>query len=233
MDEAELYSVPPDEFVAARNALAKRLREEGKQKDAARVRKLTKPSVPAWAVNRAAGEAPRAARALLDSGERLAAVQSGAAGKGGGEQLREAMGAHQQAVEGLMGEVEKALASEGHESPAMADRARETLRGLATDDQLREEFQAGRVARDREPVGFGSAPAPKAAPRKKADPEREREDAAARKKAERAQAAAAQAVERARAKAEKAEGALADARNELQEAEAEHRRASAELEAAP
>jgi hypothetical protein len=233
VNEDELYAVPPAEFIAERNALAKRLREDGDKKAAAGVKKLPKPSVPAWAVNRAATEAPKAARALVDSGEKLASAQSGAAGEGGGEQLREAMGAHQRAVDELMGEVEKALAAEGHKSPAMADRARETLRALATDDELREEFEAGRVARDREPVGFGSAPAPKAAPKKKADPKREREDAAVRKKAERAEAAAAKAVARARAKAEKAEGALEDARAELREAEAEHERASAELEAAP
>jgi hypothetical protein len=233
MTEEELYSVPPDSFVAERNALAKRLRDDGDKAAADRVKKLAKPSVPAWAVNRAASEAPKAARALLDSGERLAAAQSGAAGEGGGEQLREAMSAHQRAVEGLMGDVEKALASEGHESPAMADRARETLRALATDDELREEFEAGRVGRDREPVGFGSAPAPKAAPRKKADPKREREEAAAHKRAERAEAAAAKAVKRARAKAGKAEAALEAAREELREVEAEHERASAELEAAP
>ena len=232
-DEAELYSVPPSEFVAERNALAKRLRAEGDKQGAGRVKKLAKPSVPAWAVNRAARDAPKAAKALLDSGEKLTKAQTGAAGEGGGEQLREAMAAHQEAVEGLMGEVEQALSAEGHENPAMADRARETLRALATDDDLREEFEAGRVARDREPVGFGSAPAPKAAPQRQADPKREREQAAARKRAERAEAAAGKAVERARAKAEKAEAAVAAAREELRGAEAAHERASAELEAAP
>ncbi len=50
----------------------------------------------------------------------------------------------------------------------MADRARETLRAVATDDELRDEFEDGRVVTDREPVGFGSAPAPKPAPKKQA-----------------------------------------------------------------
>jgi hypothetical protein len=233
VEEAALYSVPPDEFVAERNALAKRLREEGDKQGAARVKKLPKPSVPAWAVNRAARDAPKAAKALLDSGEKLTKAQTGAAGEGGGEQLRQAMAAHQEAVEGLMGEVEQALSAEGHENPAMADRARETLRALATDDDLRVEFVGGRVARDGEPVGFGSAPAPKAAPKRKPDPERERQDARARKAAEKAQAAAAKAVERAGAKVEKAEEALRSARDELAAAEADHERATSELEAAP
>ena len=227
-DEAELYSVPPGEFVAERNALAKRLREEGKAKDAARVKKLPKPSVSAWAVNRARLEDPEAARALIESGEALAHAQGE-----GGQVLRSAMSAHLKAIEALMTDVEAALAASGHDNPAMADRARETLRALATDERLREEFEAGRVARDREPVGFGSAPPPKAAPKPKPDPKRKREEAAARKRAEKAEATAARAVERARAKARKAESALAAAREALEAAEAEHERASAELESAP
>lgn len=215
--EAELYGVAPGEFVAERNALAKRLREDGDKSAAERVKKLPKPSVPAWAVNRAAREAPEAAKGLLSSGEKLAGAQRGAAGKGGGEKLREAMSAHQEAVEKLMGDVEKALASAGHASGANADRARETLRAVATDDELRAEFEQGRVARDREPVGFGSAPPPKPAPKaeRKADPE----EARRRKQAEKAQAAAAARVKRAEAKVAKAERALEAAREELEEAE--------------
>ena len=43
---ARLYQLPLDEFTSARNALAKRAGS-----DAAGIRALTKPSVPAWAVN--------------------------------------------------------------------------------------------------------------------------------------------------------------------------------------
>jgi hypothetical protein len=143
------------------------------------------------------------------------------------------MSAHHAAVEDLMEGVTAALAGAGHGSAANADRARETLRALATDDDLRSEFEAASIARDREPVGFGSAPAPKAAPRRRRDPERERRDAAARKRLERAEAAAAKAVDRARARAEKAESALERARAELAEAEAAHEGAAAELESAP
>lgn len=225
MAESELYAVPPEDFVKERNALAKRLKDEGDSKEAARVKKLPKPSVPAWSVNRAALDDPKAAKALLDSGEALAKAQSGAAGAGGGDQLREAMAAHQKAVEGLMKAVESALSDGGHQNPAMADRARETLRALATDDELRSEFEAGTVARDREPVGFGSAPAPKAAPRAKKDPAREKAEAKARKKAERAIAKADAAVERAEAKASKARKALESAQQELDEARAEAERA--------
>ncbi len=158
---AALYTAPPEEFVAERNALAKRLGERGDRARAAQVKKLKKPSIPAWAVNRAASNEQTAAQRLLKAGDGLAKAQRGAAGKDGGAELRRAMGSHQEAVEGLMAAVGAALADAGHDRPAVSDRARETLRALATDDELRAEFEAGRVVRDREPVGFGSAPAPR------------------------------------------------------------------------
>lgn len=232
-EEAGLYSAPPEEFVAGRTALAKGLSEAGDRAGSARVKKLRKPSVPAWAVNRAAGDDPKAARRLLDAGERLAKAQRGAGGKGGGDELRSAMEAHQEAVAGLMEAVTAALAEAGHDRLGNADRARETLRAVATDDELRSEFEAGRVVRDREPVGFGSAPAPKA-PKKgagtaKAGAKADREAARRAKAAERAEAAAARAVDQARKRVEKAEATLERARAELEQAEAERDRAAEEL----
>ena len=48
-DEPEdLADVPPEEFVAARDARAKQLKADGKAKDAAEVKKLRKPTVTRW-----------------------------------------------------------------------------------------------------------------------------------------------------------------------------------------
>src|SRR3954453_1910413 len=81
VDEAdELYGLPDDEFTAARDALAKRLRGEKRREDADAVKALRRPSVAAGAINRAvrehgadellaAGEALRAAHERLLSGE--------------------------------------------------------------------------------------------------------------------------------------------------------------------
>ena len=51
MDANKLYGLPLERFTEERNALAKRLREEGQRDEAATVSKLRKPSVAAWAVN--------------------------------------------------------------------------------------------------------------------------------------------------------------------------------------
>ena len=53
-ETARLYGLPLDEFTAERDAVAKRLRADGEREEAARIKKLRKPSVPAWAVNQAA-----------------------------------------------------------------------------------------------------------------------------------------------------------------------------------
>ena len=47
-----LYTAPLDQFVARRDALAKRLKEAGAADESRRVKSLRKPSVVAWAINR-------------------------------------------------------------------------------------------------------------------------------------------------------------------------------------
>ena len=50
----ELFDLPLDEFTAARNDLAKRLKRDGDEDAAEQVRSLPKPSIAAWAVNQLA-----------------------------------------------------------------------------------------------------------------------------------------------------------------------------------
>src|SRR4029453_8730605 len=50
----ELFGLPPEEFVAARDDLARRLKREGDAKAAARIKALRRPPLSAWAVNRLA-----------------------------------------------------------------------------------------------------------------------------------------------------------------------------------
>ena len=164
--------------------------------------------------------------------------QRGAGATGAGDALREAMSAQQDAIESLMSAVATALEDRGHASPANLDRARDTLRALATDEDLRREFEQGRIARDREPVGFGSAPEPQRRGRGAADAASEaaehdpRAAARARQAAERTHAAAAKRAERARAKLRKAEEAVERARSRLRDAEGARDEAERELEAA-
>ncbi len=224
-EAAALYGLPLDRFTAERDALAKRLRAAGEREAAADVRKLRKPTVPAWAVNQAARADAKAAKALVAAGERLASAQEAMLSGSPSGDLREAVAAHGEAVERMMGPVAEALGSAAGASNL--DRARETLRAVAGDDELRAEFEAGKVVRDREAVGFGGAvPASlaPAKPRRRAPAQERRRAAADVRRAERALDAAA-------AEAEEAERRLDRARRDVEAAIEARERALAEREA--
>ena len=76
----DLHGVPPAEFTRARDALAAAFRKSGDHANAARVRKLRKPSVAVWAINRLAREAPEAVAGFAEAVERLRRAQLANAG---------------------------------------------------------------------------------------------------------------------------------------------------------
>ncbi|MEA2251918.1 MAG: hypothetical protein QOG70_2160, partial [Solirubrobacteraceae bacterium] len=99
-----LYGVALDEFVPARDALARELRDEGRRGEAAAVKALAKPSVAAWAVNQAVRTQRGAARELWRAGDDLAAAQAAVLeGRGSGADLRAAGERERKAVEALVG----------------------------------------------------------------------------------------------------------------------------------
>jgi hypothetical protein len=79
-----LFQLSPPEFVAARNALAARLKKDGRNDVAGRVKALPKPSISAWTVNQLYWKHRDAFEKLLATGERFRQAQaSRIAGKGG------------------------------------------------------------------------------------------------------------------------------------------------------
>ena len=70
-----LFRLPLAEFTGERNALAARLKKEGRRNDADRVKLLAKPSVSAWAVNQLYWEHRAAFDQLMASGKRLRPAQ--------------------------------------------------------------------------------------------------------------------------------------------------------------
>ena len=230
----ELYSLPFDEFTAGRDALAKRLREDGQRADAERVRKLRKPPRSVWLLNQGVRAEPAAAKRLLQAGERLAKAQDAALSGGGSDKLKQAMADQQATIEAMMEAIEELAGSE-RPGPAIMDRARETLRAVAGDEELQDEFAAGRVTRDREAVGFGAAmPAASSRPAKRS--QQRGPSVAARREAERAVRRATRALETAEKRVEeagkrlyRAEQALDAAREAHDEAERERAEREAEL----
>jgi hypothetical protein len=138
-----LYQLPLDEFTAARNALAR-----GAGDDATDVRQLTKPSIPAWAVNQLYWKARDIYDALTESSEAVRKAHKAILG-GRRADLREPSRAHEEAVEAALERALEILAAAGH--PA-TDATRQgmltTLRALPTNEP------PGRLTGTLQPGGF-------------------------------------------------------------------------------
>ena len=159
-----LYQLPPEEFTAARNALAKQAGA-----DAAEVRARAKPPVAAWAVNQLYWNR----RTVYDGlTEAAVAVRSTHAAVLGGKKgdLRVVGKAHEQAVEAAVKAALAILAEGGH--PA-TDATRQsivtTLRALPAAGE-----RPGRLTRILQPGGFemlaGLSISGAAGPRRAAEP---------------------------------------------------------------
>jgi len=152
----ELFGLAPEEFVAARDELARRLKRDGDTEGAARVKALRRPPLSAWAVNRLARERGPDLEPLLAAGERLrAAHQAALAGEGAAE-LRTAARAEREAVGGLVETALGLLREAGHPtSDATRDRVASTLHAAAASPEAAELVRHGRLTADLDPSGFG------------------------------------------------------------------------------
>ena len=138
-----LYQVPLAEFTAERNALSKRA---GGQ--AAEIRALQKPTVPAWAVNQLYWKERRVYDELIERADDLRATHN-ATLRGRRTDLRGASRAHEEAFETALKTTLTLLGESGH---AVTDATRQaiatTLRALPGDEPT------GRLTRQLEPRGF-------------------------------------------------------------------------------
>jgi hypothetical protein len=155
----ELFGLPPEEFVAARDELARRLRREGEAEAARQVKALRRPPLSAWAVNQLARGHGAGLGQLLATGERLrAAHQAALAGEGAAE-LRAAAKAEREAVAALVGAALELLREAGHPTTdATRDRVAATLHAAAASPEAAGLVGNGRLTADLDPSGFGSVP---------------------------------------------------------------------------
>lgn len=230
-----LYQLPLDEFTAARNALAK-----GAGKEAGRVRALGKPSVPVWIVNQLYWQDRRTWDALISASENARHVNRAVLGGKSGD-VRAANAVHDEAVEAAFKAALAILAKSGH---AATDATRQaiatTLRALPGDEP------AGRLTKPIQPIGFGALTGVTvaAAPRRHEPPpkrgqvedvrtarertlQKQKEAAAARELQDAETAARREEFEKVRLEREsqRAEAALAKARETAERAAAELDRA--------
>jgi hypothetical protein len=156
-DPDDLYGLPLDAFVPERDALAKRLRSEGRREEAAEMKGLRKPSVAAWGVNQAVRSQPKAARELWDAGDALIAAQGALlAGRGDAAGLRAGVERERSALGELVEAARGLLTTTGRDlGDSTIDRVRETLHAAAIDRDAREQVAPGRVTREMAHAGLG------------------------------------------------------------------------------
>ena len=150
-----LYRSPLEAFTAERNALAARLKKEGRKDDAAEIRALPKPTPSAWAVNALFERQPKKMEELLGAGKRARAAQREAVSGRGAEALREAIRAARALSDELRWEAGQILAEQGRPpSRAVVERIAANLQALAFSPTASEAAARGWLDRDLEPPGF-------------------------------------------------------------------------------
>jgi hypothetical protein len=151
-----LFTLPLADFVTARNDLARALKVAGDKQTAARIQKLPKPSISAWAIN----QLVRKERALLDAMlatlDRQRTLQ--VAGLNAGID-RDAMKEAKQEENETIGRIERALPAileaDGHASGrATIERCVRALRAAAVHPEGRKLLEAGHLTIDFDAPGF-------------------------------------------------------------------------------
>lgn len=157
----DLYRERPQGFVAGRDELAKELRGAGDGDEAARVKKLRRPTAAAWAINRAALTAPRKAKAFAEASGRLEDAQARAL-EGGDEDASafRAAAARENEARTALAEVAEQGARDAGDP--LSDRSLElvveTLRAATADADLRDRVVRGRVEREQSGATIGAVP---------------------------------------------------------------------------
>jgi len=237
MTIGDLYAVPLEDFVSARDALAKELNAAGDGDEAKRVKSLRKPTVTAWSLNRLARDRPDLISALVDAHARLRSADSAT-------EMRAASDAR-------MASIQQIVAAPEDATEAIRKKMRSTLLATATDPAAEEALIAGRLQSELEPGGLGGfdmgsgftttttpAPArkskPKTSDRKNADKADSPKTIKARQRVERMQQEADEAAAEAttlRAEADRAERLAASAEERAAKKQAVAEKARQQLEA--
>jgi hypothetical protein len=234
----ELFALPLDEFTPARNALAKRLKQDGDADAAEQIRALGKPTVAAWAVNQLARRDPEAVRSLLNVAARLRSAQERSLqGERVADELRAAQAEEREAIRVLTRGAEQVLrAAERPASGTTLERVASLLRAAAVGEPGRTALREGRLTGDVEVSGFDAFVGFEVPSKRGKRSTRKGDDLAERRRQKReAQQRRKQAEKRVRdltADAEKAERDAERARKESDDAEALATRLRREADAA-
>jgi len=142
---AALYQVPPGEFTAARNALAKQMGAAGTE-----VRTLEKPQAAAWAVNQLYWQRRPAYSALIHAAQTMRAAHANMLA-GRKSEVPQAESAHRDAIRAATQAIRELATAAGESlSASTLEAVSETLQALPAD------HVPGQLTRPLKPLGFGA-----------------------------------------------------------------------------
>jgi hypothetical protein len=137
----QLLATPPDEFVANRNALVKRLKAEGEREQADEIAAMRRPAWVDWALNVTAAEHAADVERFADAAEAMRDAQRGAVTGRSGVDLRTAMTGLRDRTGELARRANAVLTSHGR--PGALPDITERLAEVATSDASTERLRAG------------------------------------------------------------------------------------------
>jgi hypothetical protein len=151
-----LFARPPEEFTAARNDLARRLRAEQRRDEGGKVATLRRPTLPAWAVNQLVRRHPDRVDELIAAGRQLAQAQRRLLSGVRDDSLREATAHRRELLAELTGVAVGILAEAGAATATHRPAISATLEAASLDAAAAEQVRAGRLSTDLPaPSGFG------------------------------------------------------------------------------
>jgi len=167
-DVAGLYSVPLNEFIRERDALAARLKDDGQKEEAARIKALRKPSVAVWALNQLAQRRPDEVADLIRTGDRLRSTQEETLQGGDAADLRTVAGERNRLVARLADEASSILEQAGSAPGPHLEKIKNTLLAATSDQEAADMLGRGVLTTELAPSGFegifGMAAPPEGAP---------------------------------------------------------------------
>ena len=149
-----LFALPLDRFVAERNALAAALKRERRADESARVKGLSRPSLPAWALNQVYWQARDDFDRLTAAGDRMRDAQRQALG-GRDVDQREPGRERQQAVRAVVDRAVSLMRAAGQTvTDATRQRIAVTADAIAAYGSRPRVYTPGRMEQELDPPGF-------------------------------------------------------------------------------
>ncbi|MEP7054024.1 MAG: hypothetical protein ABI912_02100 [Actinomycetota bacterium] len=150
-----LYRLTPEDFVSARDSLARALRSAGDKEMSAQVKALRRPSVAAWLVNQLARERDDELDELLATGAVLRATQAAVlSGRADGAQLQALTAGRREQIDALLAAA-RDLAAQADRKNAPLDAVDATLIAATADESAAAAVRSGRLVKELSYSGFG------------------------------------------------------------------------------